>query len=161
MAKHVGEKPGRRQLATLGFSTPMLMPWGQKVMVTTKGWDEFQGHWRSRKKPGVVRGPDPDMSLTSGGHLVEMEKGKFVRTNDVVVAGSPPSLTDVAEVAVREEPACILDGTVKPKRRLTEKTALAQFNVEEVQLRLLPGVGRIKNSNFWRPSFRKKQTSPW
>ena len=45
-------------------------------MVTTKGWDEFQGHWRSRKKPGVIRGPDPDMSLTSGGHLVEVESGQ-------------------------------------------------------------------------------------
>ena len=56
MAKHVGERRGRQQLAILGLVTPMLMPWGQRVMVTTKGWDEFQGHWRSRKKPGIVRG---------------------------------------------------------------------------------------------------------
>ena len=139
MAKHVGERRGRQQLATLGFTTPALMPWGQKVMVTTKGWDEFQGHWRSRKKAGIVRGPDPDMSLTSGGHLVEMENGKFVCTNDMVVAGSPPALTDFVEVTERSDPANILDGTVKPRRRLTDKTALAQFNVEDVQIRLLQG----------------------
>lgn len=46
MAKHVGERRGRQQLAALGFSTPRLLPWGQRVMITTKGWDEFQGHWR-------------------------------------------------------------------------------------------------------------------
>lgn len=139
MAKHVGERRGRQQLAVLGFNTPMLMPWGQKVMVTTKGWDDFQGHWRSRKKPGVVRGPDPDMSLTSGGHLVEMDKGKYVRTNDMVVAGSPPSLTDVVEVTERDKPASILDKTVKPPRRLTEKTALAKFDPMELQQRLCRG----------------------
>ena len=139
MAKHVGERRGRQQLATLGFTTPRLMPWGQKVMVTTKGWDEFQGHWRSRKKPGVIRGPDPDMSLTSGGHLVEVESGKFVRANDMVVASDPPMLADVVEVTERTEPASILDKRVKPKRRLTEKTALAQVGVEVVQQRLLRG----------------------
>ena len=136
MAKHVGERRGRQQLATLGMVTPTLMTWGQRVMVTTKGWDEFQGHWRSRKKAGVVRGPDPDMSLTSGGHLVEMEDGKFVRTDDMVVANSPPSLKDVEEVVLREEPADLLDKTVKPRRRLTDKTALAQMGVIEAQRRL-------------------------
>ena len=136
MAKHVGERRGRQQLATLGMVTPTLMPWGQRVMVTTKGWDDFQGHWRSRKKPGVVRGPDPEMSLTSGGHLVEMEDGKFVRTDDMVVASAPPTLEDVQEVVIREEPANLLDKTVKPKRRLTEKTALARMGVIEAQRRL-------------------------
>ena len=79
------------------------------------------------------------MSLTSGGHLVEVESGKFVRTNDMVVAGDPPMLTDVVDVTERTEPASILDQTVKPKRRLTEKTALAQVGVEVVQQRLLHG----------------------
>ena len=51
MAKHIGERRGRMQLRALGFSTPALLPWGRKVMVTTKGWDDFQGHWRQRKKP--------------------------------------------------------------------------------------------------------------
>ena len=69
MAKHVGERRSRQQLAVLGLVTPKLLFWGQRVMITTKGWDDFQGHWRARKKAGVVRGPDPDMSLTSGGHL--------------------------------------------------------------------------------------------
>ena len=48
MAKHVGERRGRQQLRAL------------------------EGHWRLRKRQGVVRGPDPEMSLTSGGHVVEI-----------------------------------------------------------------------------------------
>ena len=139
MAKHVGERRGRQQLALLGYKTPQLMPWGQKVMVTTKGWDDFQGHWRARKKAGVIRGPDPDMSLTSGGHLVEVEKGKFVRTDDMATTADPPALDDVVIVKERPEPASILDKTVKPPRRLTEKTALARIGAEEIQQRLIRG----------------------
>lgn len=100
MAKHVGERRGRQQLAALGFSTPRLVPWGQRVMITTKGWDEFQGHWRARKKPGKVRGPDPDMSLTSGGHLVEVEKGQYVRTDDLIPVEGAPEGEGVIEVAI-------------------------------------------------------------
>ena len=149
MAKHVGERRGRQQLALLGFDTPKLLPWGQKVMVTTKGWDDFQGHWRSRKKPGIVRGPDPDMSLTSGGHLVEVERGNFVRTDDMVMPGEPPAVEDVLEVKIREEPAHILDKSAKPKRRLTEKTALACIGVDELQRRL--GRGQMwANEEFMR-----------
>eukprot|EP00913_Durusdinium_trenchii_P016583 g15588.t1 len=139
MAKHVGERRGRLQLQALGFSTPRLLPWGRKVMVTTKGWDDFQGHWRMRKRPGVVRGPDPEMSLTSGGHVVEIEKGKFVRTADVVQAEDPPALEDVVTVKERPEPASILDGVVVPKRRLHEKTSLSCLSAEELQGRLHRG----------------------
>ena len=139
MAKHVGERRGRLQLQALGFSTPSLMPWGRKVMVTTKGWDDFQGHWRQRKKPGVVRGPDPEMSLTSGGHLVEIEGRKYIRTDDMVLAEEPPSLEDVVNVKERSEPACILDGAAVPKRRLYEKTALSYLSAQELQERLHRG----------------------
>ena len=102
MARHVGERRGRQQLGTLGFVTPQLLPWGQRVMVTTKGWDDFQGHWRARKKPGFVRGPDPNMSLTSGGHLVEVEDGKFIRTDDMVRIGDS-EVKDVVELAIRDQ----------------------------------------------------------
>ena len=139
MAKHVGERRGRLQLQALGFSTPRLMPWGRSVMVTTKGWDDFQGHWRLRKKKGLVRGPDPEMSLTSGGHLVEIEKGKYIRTDDLVQAEDPPSLEDVVNVKERSEPACILDGAVVPTRRLHEKTSLACVSLAVLQDRLLRG----------------------
>ena len=139
MAKHVGERRGRLQLQALGFSTPRLMPWGRSVMVTTKGWDDFQGHWRLRKKKGLLRGPDPEMSLTSGGHLVEIEKGKYIRTDDLVQAEDPPSLEDVVNVKERSEPACILDGAVVPTRRLHEKTSLACVSLAVLQDRLLRG----------------------
>ena len=139
MAKHIGERRGRLQLKALGFSTPALLPWGRKVMVTTKGWDDFQGHWRHRKKPGIVRGPDPEMSLTSGGHVVEIEKGKYIRTNDIIQADNPPSLEDVVTVEERPEPANILDGSVIPRRRLREKTSLSCLSISELQGRLHRG----------------------
>ena len=138
MAKHVGERRGRQQLASLGFVTPQLLPWGQRVMITTKGWDDFQGHWRARKKPGLVRGPDPDMSLTSGGHLVEVENGNFIRTDDMVPVGGF-EIKDVVELAVRDQPADLLDKTVQPRRRLTEKTSLSKIGGAEIQCRLLRG----------------------
>lgn len=139
MAKHIGEHRGRLQLKALGFSTPALLPWGRKVMVTTKGWDDFQGHWRHRKKPGVVRGPDPEMSLTSGGHVVEIEKGKYIRTDDLIEAENPPALGDVLTVEERPEPASILDGSVIPRRRLGEKTSLSCLTAQELQARLHRG----------------------
>ena len=139
MAKHIGERRGRMQLRALGFTTPALLPWGRKVMVTTKGWDDFQGHWRQRKKPGVVRGPDPEMSLTSGGHIVEVEKGKYVRTNDIVQAEDPPTLMDVVTVEERPDPASILDGAVVPRRRLSEKTSLSCLSAKELHDRLHRG----------------------
>ena len=108
-------------------------------MVTTKGWDDFQGHWKLRKKPGIIRGPDPEMSLTSGGHVVEVSKGKYVRTNDIVEAENPPALEDVIAVEERPEPASILDGTVRPCRRLGEKTSLSSISVAELQDRLHRG----------------------
>ena len=139
MAKHVGERRGRLQLQALGFTTPMLLPWGRKVMVTTKGWDDFQGHWRLRKRQGVVRGPDHEMSLTSGGHIVEIDPGKFVRTNDMVQGELPPSLTDVLTLEERPEPADIRDNVVVPRRRLREKTSLSSLALWELQDRLRRG----------------------
>ena len=139
MAKHVDEMRGRLQLRSLGFATPPLLPWGRRVMVTTKGWDDFQGHWRMRKKLGIVRGPDAEMSLISGGHVVEIEKGKFVRIDDMMYAEDPPSLTDIFEVKERAEPANILDRPIKPARRLSEKTTLSALSVVELQARLRRG----------------------
>ena len=98
MARHVAERRGRLQLKALGFVTPKLLAWCTKVMVTTKGWDNFQGHWRRRKKPGEVRGPDMNMSLTSGGHYVEVEDGHHVRTDDLLLAGSHEELEEVEPV---------------------------------------------------------------
>ena len=153
MAKQVGERRGRQQLAAMGFGTPQLLPWGQRVMVTTKGWDDFQGHWRARKKPGVVRGPDPDMSLTSGGHLVEVEGGKFIRTDDMVrIEGSKDK--DVVELKIRDTPADLLDHAVKPRRRLTEKTSLAKIGAQEIQERLWRG------QEWANLEFKKLEVSP-
>lgn len=142
MAKHVGERRGRLQLQALRFTTPMLLPWGRKVMVTKKGWDDFQGHWRLRKRQGVVRGPDPEMSLTSGRHVVEVDTGKFVRTNDLVQGEAPPSLSDLLTLEERPEPADIRDNTVIPHRRVREKTSLSSLALWELQ-------GRLRRGQEW------------
>ena len=82
--RHVAERRGRQQLEALGLPTGRLLTFGQKVAVVTKKWAEFQGHWRARKKAGVIRGPDACMSLTSQGHIVEDEEGRLVPVADVV-----------------------------------------------------------------------------
>ena len=57
MAKHVGERRGRLQLQALGFTTPALLPWGRKVMVTTKGWDDnSKGTGEQEKSPVSFEG---------------------------------------------------------------------------------------------------------
>lgn len=75
----------------------------------------------------------------SGGHVVEVEKGKYVRANDLVEVEDPPSLTDVITVEERPEPASILDGAVIPRRRLGEKTSLSFLSTQELQDRLRRG----------------------
>ena len=70
---------------------------------------------------------------------MEIEKGKYVRTNDMVQAEGPPALTDVLTVEERPEPACILDHVVTPRRRLREKTALSALSARELQDRLHRG----------------------
>ena len=51
MARHIGERRGRMQLQALGFATPKLVAWGTKVMVTTKGWDNFQATGATGRSP--------------------------------------------------------------------------------------------------------------
>lgn len=67
------------QLAALGLATPTMLAFNTEVTVETKKWEEFQGHWRPRRKRAWVRGPDPTMSLTSGGHYLVDEEGRFFR----------------------------------------------------------------------------------
>ena len=96
IARHVGERRGRQQLEALGYQTPKLLPYGLLVMVRTKKYEEFQGHWRNQRKKAWIRGPDVSMSMTSGGHYLEDEEGKFLRSNDIV-------LDVVPEVAAVED----------------------------------------------------------
>ena len=147
MARHVAERRGRLQLEGMGFSTPTLLPWNTQVVVSTKGWDEFQGHWRPRKRLGRVRGPDMSMSLTSGGHYILLEDGKHVRASEVVEV-TPEVETDVSREAQKEEVEVqqtdrgvgpmSLDG--RPARRVGEKTAIKNLSCEDLQERLDRGV---------------------
>ena len=139
MAKQVGERRGRKQLKDLGFSAPQLLPWGMKVMITTKGWTDFQGHWRSRKQAGKIRGPDPSMSLTSGGHLVEVEDGKLVRSDDLTEVVMPSDVGNIVELQERASGEDALQALGEPRRRLTGKTAMASLTAEDLEERLQRG----------------------
>ena len=56
LARHVGERRGRQQLTSMGC-------YNQKVVFHTKGWENFQGHWKERKKEAWVRGPEISISV--------------------------------------------------------------------------------------------------
>ena len=94
MAKHIGERRGDYNFKLWASKRQRCCLGGEK------SWSPPRAGmtWRMRKKPGLVRGADPEMSLTSGGHLVEIDKGKYVRTDDLTQAEDPPSLEDVVNV---------------------------------------------------------------
>ena len=146
MARHVAERRGRLQLEALGFSTPRLLPWNTKVAVSTKGWDEFQGHWRPRKRLGRVKGPDISMSMTSGGHFIQLEEGGCLRASDAVempetgAAALQGEEENLPELEMRPRGAAPIDVEGRPARRLGEKTALKSVKSEELQERLQRGV---------------------
>ena len=147
MARHVAERRGRLQLKALGFATPTLLPWNSRVAVSTKGWDEFQGHWRPRKRVGRVKGPDISMSMTSGGHYVQLDEGRFVRANDVVdvspeteAAAVRESEAGVADLEQRARGGGPVDLEGRPSGRLREKTAIRGISIQEAQSRLDRGV---------------------
>ena len=125
LARHAGERRGRQQLTSMGCEVAPLLPYNQKVVVHTKSWEDFQGHWRERKKETWVRGPDISMSLTSGGHYLIDKEGSFLRATDLIKSdkmdrldpgGSDAILDPLPEVleAGRPEP---------PRRRVTGKSA--------------------------------------
>ena len=143
IARHVGERRGRLQLEALGYVTAELLSYNREVMVKTKSWDDFQGHWRARRRRGWVRGPDVSMSLTSGGHVVETEEGKFVRVVDVVPSEQPEGedggLEGALDVQERKTGEGPLRALGEPRFRLREKTAVKDLVVEELQQRLWRG----------------------
>lgn len=123
-ARHVAERRGRQQLAALGFRTPHLLPFNSEVLVETKKHEDFQGHWRMRKKRAWVRCPDPTMSLTSGGHYLVDEAGKYFR-------GVKPRPAPLTPEMVAAEPALLQDCEVgggpfadldPPRRRVHGKS---------------------------------------
>ena len=125
LARHAGERRGRQQLTSMGYEVAPLLPYNQRVVVHTKSWEDFQGHWRERKKEAWVRGPGVSMSLTSSGHYLIDKEGSFLRATDLIKSdkidrldpgGSDAILDPLPEVleAGRPEP---------PRRRVTGKSA--------------------------------------
>ena len=147
MARHIGERRGRMQLAALGFETPKMLPYGTQVMVKTKSWDDFQGHWRARKKKGIVRGPDVSMSMTAGGYFVEVEDGKFLRADDVVVSEEGFFLEGEIGLEAREAGPGPLPALGEPRRRITGKTSMMAVSVNEAESRLHRGC-ELANEEF-------------
>ena len=78
--RHAAECMLRSQLWQLGIATPTIPGFGVRAVAKSKTWHHRGVPW---KFPGVlvrVWGPASDMSLTSGGVLVQDEQGRWLRT---------------------------------------------------------------------------------
>ena len=135
--RHAAERRGRLQLAELGMRTGKLLPFGQEVVVGTKKWEDFQGHWRARKKKAWIQGPDVSMSLTSGGHYVVDEDGKYMHATDIALNAGPrlrieddPSpLPELVELSAK---ACEHSFDEAPRHRVHGKQSLKSLGLDEV-----------------------------
>ena len=78
--RHVAESFLRDQLWHFGIATPALPAFGTKAVARTKTWHQRGSPW---KHPGCkvrIWGPAADMSLSSGGVVVQDEEGRWMRT---------------------------------------------------------------------------------
>ena len=85
LVRHAAERRLRWQLRQVGYQVPALLPFNTKVLVKRKSWSGRYDNWRWDRVEGVIVGPDPLSSLTSGGYCVQLTDGKFVASSDVVV----------------------------------------------------------------------------
>ena len=134
IARHIAERRGRQQLLSLGYKSGKLLPFNQLVMVTTKKWEEFQQHWRARRKKAWVRGADASMSLTSNGHFLVDEEGKYLRATDLVVVSEEDQRSLDAGVPVLEEVSksggpFALEGP--PRHRIHGKSTMSALSFGE------------------------------
>ena len=69
-------------------------------MVKTKKWEQ---QWRARRKNAWVRGADASMSLSSNGHFLVDEEGRYLRATDLVAISEEDQRSLDASVPVLEE----------------------------------------------------------
>ena len=102
--RHVGEQRLRRQLQSLGVTTPELLPFGMKAMVKQKLWQKRDDTLKYPMQKVRLWGPAADMATTSLGYYVQSdETGKFFRSTVVKVFADRSALQDERGGAPRGE----------------------------------------------------------
>ena len=79
----------RGQLDRVGVVTPVLLPFGTRVVVKKKAWHhrEDDSGWKWPMKKATVWGPAADMSVSSGAYYIRDEEGRFFRSTVVRQVG--------------------------------------------------------------------------
>ena len=78
--RHAGESMLREQLWQLGIATPKIPVFGAHAVAKSKTWHHRGVPWKFPGTPVRIWGPACDMSLTSGGVLVQDTEGRWLRT---------------------------------------------------------------------------------
>ena len=84
-ARHLLEERFRQQLWSLGVKSPEVLPFGSVVMAKRKTWENRSQPWKWPFQKVRCWGPASDMSLTSRGHFLQTEDGKFLRSTVIIV----------------------------------------------------------------------------
>ena len=78
--RHAAESTLRSQLWQLGIATPTIPGFGVRAVAKSKTWHHRGVPWKFPGIPVRIWGPAMDMSLTSGGVLVQDTEGRWLRT---------------------------------------------------------------------------------
>ena len=95
--RHVAENMLRSQLWQLGIATPTIPGFGVRAVAKSKTWHHRGVPW---KFPGIavrIWGPACDMSITSGGVVVQDSEGRWLRTT-VARPTADPEVDDYGKV---------------------------------------------------------------
>ena len=97
--RHAAESMLRSQLWQLGIATPTIPGFGVRAVAKSKTWHHRGVPW---KFPGIavrIWGPACDMSVTSGGVVVQDSEGRWLRTT-VARPTADPEVDEYGKVVV-------------------------------------------------------------
>ena len=84
-SRHALDERFRSQLWELGLKSPEVLPFGCVAMAKRKTWENRSQPWKWPFQKVRCWGPASDMSLTSRGHFIQTEDGRFMRSTVIVV----------------------------------------------------------------------------
>ena len=84
-ARHALEERCRQQLWNLGVVTAEVLPFGCVAAAKKKTWENRSQPWKWPFQKVRCWGPASDMSMTSRGHFIQTEDGRFMRSTIIVV----------------------------------------------------------------------------
>ena len=123
-ARQALEERCRQQLWKLGVPSPQVLPFGATAVAKRKSWFNRGEPWKWPMEKVRVFGPAADMSISSRGHFVQLEDGKFVRSTVIVI----PTQTAETLEEVKQQRKKLEDGA--QDRVATD----AQGNAEDATL---------------------------